>query len=76
MSSLLGSLFIVAAGTLIFLSLGFHRVEEGHVGVYFRGGALIKDLASPGYHWVLPVLTNIYNVQTTVQTDKVTNIPV
>ena len=24
------------------------RVEEGHVGVYFRGGAMLQGMAGPG----------------------------
>lgn len=74
--SLPGAILIVSALTLLFLTLGFHKVEEGHVGVYFRGGALLDDTGSPGYHWVTPFLTQVYNVQVTVQTDKVTEIPV
>ena len=41
--SLSGAVLVVSALTLLFLSLGFHRVEEGHVGVYFRGGALLSE---------------------------------
>ena len=26
----------------------FDRVEEGHVGVYFRGGAMLGGMAGPG----------------------------
>ena len=54
---------------------GFHHVEEGHVGIYFRGGALLQTTTEPGYHFKLPVLTSFENVQVTVQTDKVSNIP-
>jgi hypothetical protein len=27
------------------------QVEEGHVGVYWRGGALLSSITRPGYHW-------------------------
>ena len=54
---------------------GFHRIEEGHVGVYYRGGALLDATSEPGYHFKLPVITTFENVQVTVQTDKVENIP-
>ena len=57
-------------------AIGFHKVEEGHVGVYFRGGALLPDTTEPGYNWMFPFITSFENVQVTVQTDKVLNIPV
>eukprot|EP00742_Colponemidia_sp_Colp-10_P002507 GILJ01002676.1.p1 GENE.GILJ01002676.1~~GILJ01002676.1.p1 ORF type:complete len:344 (-),score=57.07 GILJ01002676.1:169-1125(-) len=60
---------------LVLVPSGFHKVEEGHVGVYFRGGALLTAVTQPGYHVMFPFLTRFENVQTTVQTDRVTNIP-
>ena len=68
-------LVIISVGTLL-LAIGIHKIEEGHVGVYFRGGALLESTTEPGYHWMFPFVTNFENVQVTVQTDKVTNIPV
>lgn len=35
----------------------------------------MNDISEPGYHFKLPYLTTTENVQITVQTDKVTNIP-
>merc|ERR1719292_60699 len=52
-----------------------HRVEEGHVGVYFRGGAMLEKMAGPGFHMMLPFLTTVKNIQTTLQTDEVKNVP-
>ena len=54
---------------------GIHRIPEGHVGVYWRGGALLDRVTGPGYHTMLPIVTSYAAVQTTVQTDKVMNIP-
>ena len=54
---------------------GVYRVPEGHVAVTFRGGALIKSIRRPGFHTAIPVLDRVHMMQTTVQTDKVTNIP-
>ena len=56
--------------------LGVHRIEEGHVGVYYRGGALLNEISDPGFHFFIPYITTFNMIQTTVQTDKVTNIPV
>ncbi|KRX19368.1 Erlin-1 [Trichinella nelsoni] len=59
----------------IMLQLSLHRIEEGHVGVYYRGGALLRSISYPGYHLMFPVLTSVRSVQVTMQTDKVTNVP-
>ena len=70
-----GALFVVI-GVLVFLiSGGIHKIDEGHVGVYFRGGALIKGITDPGYHLMVPIITQFYPIQVTVQTDQVLDIP-
>jgi regulator of protease activity HflC (stomatin/prohibitin superfamily) len=67
--------FIAVLFPLIITFNGFHIVPEGHVGIYFRGGALLDTITEPGYHVKFPIITSFENVQVTVQTDKVTNIP-
>lgn len=54
---------------------GIHRVPEGHVSVYYRGGALLKNTDGPGFHFSYPLITHAEYVQTTVQTDNVMSIP-
>ena len=39
------------------VNLSLHRIEEGHVGVYYRGGALLRTIANPGFHMMVPLLT-------------------
>ena len=39
------------------VNLSLHRIDEGHVGVYYRGGALLKGSANPGFHMMIPLLT-------------------
>ena len=60
-----------------YLSFQFsiHKVEEGHVGVYFRGGAMLQSMSGPGFHMMIPFLTIVKNIQTTLQTDEVKNVP-
>jgi len=41
----------------------------------FRGGALQTAVTPPGYHLMIPFVTQMANVQTTLQTDTVTDIP-
>eukprot|EP00268_Persea_americana_P013571 TRINITY_DN159_c0_g1_i2.p1 TRINITY_DN159_c0_g1~~TRINITY_DN159_c0_g1_i2.p1 ORF type:complete len:320 (+),score=69.96 TRINITY_DN159_c0_g1_i2:341-1300(+) len=52
-----------------------HQVPEGHVGVYWRGGALLKEITDPGFHLKMPVITHFEPIQVTLQTDKVKDIP-
>ncbi|KAK1362000.1 SPFH domain-containing protein 2 [Heracleum sosnowskyi] len=52
-----------------------HQVPEGHVGVYWRGGALLKTITNPGFHLKLPLITHFEPVQVTLQTDLVRDIP-
>nr|XP_023899465.1 erlin-2-B-like isoform X3 [Quercus suber]POE51948.1 erlin-2 [Quercus suber] len=52
-----------------------HQVPEGHVGVYWRGGALLKMITDPGFHLKLPLITHYEPVQVTLQTDQVRDIP-
>jgi regulator of protease activity HflC (stomatin/prohibitin superfamily) len=61
--------------SLLFASSSLLFVPEGHVAVYFRGGRLLQKTAGPGFHTALPLVTRVELVQTTVQTDKVRNIP-
>eukprot|EP00252_Welwitschia_mirabilis_P017482 TRINITY_DN3874_c0_g1_i1.p1 TRINITY_DN3874_c0_g1~~TRINITY_DN3874_c0_g1_i1.p1 ORF type:complete len:234 (-),score=43.03 TRINITY_DN3874_c0_g1_i1:327-1028(-) len=48
-----------------------HQVPEGHVGVYWRGGALLKSITGPGFHLKMPFLTHYEPIQVTIQTDQV-----
>jgi len=54
---------------------GIHQIPEGHIGVYFRGGALLEGISEPGWHTKLPGVTTYDTVQVTVQTDAVSNVP-
>ncbi|OIW10253.1 hypothetical protein TanjilG_28004 [Lupinus angustifolius] len=71
------SFLAIAAVFLIPSSLPsvLHQVPEGHVGVYWRGGALLKTITDPGFHIKMPFLTHYEPVQVTLQTDQVTDIP-
>uniref|UniRef100_A0A6I8R5T6 Erlin n=1 Tax=Xenopus tropicalis TaxID=8364 RepID=A0A6I8R5T6_XENTR len=40
-----------------------HKIEEGHVGVYYRGGALLTSTSGPGFHLMLPFITSFKSVQ-------------
>lgn len=44
--------------TILVMFNGLHVVDEGHVGIYFRGGALLDSITDPGYHFKLPLVTS------------------
>ena len=66
---------VAIAALALYLNFAIHRVEEGHVAVYYRGGALLSSVAGPGYHVMVPGLTHHRHVQVTLQTDEVKNVP-
>lgn len=66
---------VLAVSIGVFINLSLHRIEEGHVGVYYRGGALLNSVSQPGFHMMIPLLTTFRSVQTTLQTDEVKNVP-
>ncbi|XP_033096863.1 erlin-2-B-like isoform X2 [Anneissia japonica] len=59
----------------IILNFSVHKIEEGHTGVYYRGGALLQSTSQPGFHIMVPFITSYRSVQTTLQTDEVKNVP-
>lgn len=62
---------------VLFLVVNFslHKIDEGHVGVYYRGGALLKQTSNPGFHMMVPFITTYRSIQVTLQTDEVKNVP-
>uniref|UniRef100_A0A8C7IIA4 Erlin-1 n=1 Tax=Oncorhynchus kisutch TaxID=8019 RepID=A0A8C7IIA4_ONCKI len=65
----------VTAVMAILLHSSIHKIEEGHLAVYYRGGALLTSPNGPGYHIMMPFLTTYRSVQTTLQTDEIKNVP-
>lgn len=64
-----------------------NQVPEGHIGLYWFGGKLLglyllarfwpeaDETTEPGLHTMVPYLTRHANIQITLQTDTVTDIP-
>ncbi|XP_020902817.1 erlin-2-B [Exaiptasia diaphana] len=65
----------VVISTAVIFNFALHKIEEGHVGVYYRGGALLQSTSGPGYHFMIPFITSFRSVQSTLQTDEVKNVP-
>ncbi|KAH8874117.1 Erlin-2 isoform 2 [Schistosoma japonicum] len=73
--SVLLILALVFAAWSVLFGLSFHQIDEGHVGVYYRGGALLSQTNGPGYHLMVPIITTYKPVQITLQTDEVKDVP-
>uniref|UniRef100_A0A673VTF4 ER lipid raft associated 2 n=1 Tax=Salmo trutta TaxID=8032 RepID=A0A673VTF4_SALTR len=63
----IASIICAIGGAALFSSV--HKIEEGHTGVYYRGGALLTTTSSPGFHLMMPFITNFKSVQV-IQTDR------
>ena len=46
----MSALYFLLALAPALLLLSAHQVPEGYVGVYWRGGALLNETASPGWN--------------------------
>jgi len=56
--------------------IGWHHIEEGSVGLYWRLGALQDRQELPGFHWMLPCgIDTVHTVPITMQTQLVRDIP-
>lgn len=70
--SLLIALIVIMASTI---QECVHKVEEGHLGLYWRFGKLTSHISTPGFHYLLPYTTKFEQVPVGMQTERVTNIP-
>jgi len=65
----------IVLGMALLVNFALHKIDEGHVGVYYRGGALLRSVNEPGFHLMVPFITTMKSVQTTLQTDEIKNVP-
>ncbi|GIY53826.1 hypothetical protein CDAR_13811 [Caerostris darwini] len=66
---------IAAVMLFVICNFSLHKIDEGHVGIYYRGGALLKETSTPGFHMMIPFITTFRSMQVTLQTDEVKNVP-
>jgi regulator of protease activity HflC (stomatin/prohibitin superfamily) len=45
-----------------------HRIKEGHVGIYYKYGALMEQLTPPGVHWMQPFVSEVVRLRITPET--------
>jgi regulator of protease activity HflC (stomatin/prohibitin superfamily) len=71
-----GALIILSIALFaLILTTSLHKIDEGYIGIYYRGGALLDGTTGPGYHYRLPFFTTYHQIQVTLQTDEVKNVP-
>ncbi|KAL5488739.1 hypothetical protein EMCRGX_G017725 [Ephydatia muelleri] len=75
MSGVAAVVVLTCAVGSVMVAISLHKIDEGHAGVYYRGGALLDSTSGPGFHLMIPFITTVYSVQTTLQTDEVKNVP-
>ena len=55
-------LFLIFPALIFIMAGGIHKIEEGHIGIYWRGGRLIEGTTEPGFHLMFPFITSFANV--------------
>ena len=65
----LAIVFLAVVITIIMLAEGYHKVEQGTVGIYYVGGALDDEVTRPGIHYSNPVWTTVKFIPIQSRTD-------
>lgn len=68
-------MIVVAVASIVAFVFSVHSVPEGHVAVYYVGGALQPLVNEPGVRFKIPFVTWHENIAINLQTDAVSNIP-
>lgn len=73
MINVISNLIIVAMSVMVFFySIGaVNIIEEGHIGVYYRGGRLLDYFNDPGLYFQIPFLTKMQQVQINIKSDTI-----
>jgi len=66
--------FLLFLFIAVFLGSSGHKIMEGTVGIYFRGGALQDTVTYPGIHFTMPFITEIERIKIRPRTDSLTPI--
>jgi len=67
----IGTVVVVIFSILIaVLTSSIHTIEEGHVGIYFKHGALMDGVSFPGVHTMAPFVTEVRQVSIRPTTDS------
>ena len=64
-----GVTFFLFIAVLAMIGDSAHKIMEGEVGIYFRGGALQEKVNNPGIHFTMPFITDIERIKVRPRTD-------
>jgi len=58
------AILVIGAAAIVVAAVvdGFHEIPEGHVGVYYKFGALQSEVSDPGIHYMQPFVTTFQSV--------------
>ena len=68
----------IGSGTVVFcvfaiailMGTSAHKIMQGEIGIYFKGGALQDKVTQPGIHFAMPFITEIQRIKIRPRTDK------
>ena len=66
---------IVGVAIAVFVS-SVHIIREGFVGIYFRNGALLDTVGSPGMHFSIPFITRVEEVDVRLATETIPDVEI
>lgn len=61
-AAIAGLVPVVFIAVVATLWMGVHKIEEGHIGLYWFGGALEETYSEPGWHTMIPWVTRMAEV--------------
>ena len=69
-----GAFFFCFVGIVVAIADSGHKIMEGTVGIYFKGGALQDHVNHPGIHFTTPFITDIQRIKIRPRTDTMNPI--
>merc|ERR1712209_150372 len=69
-----GAFFFCFLGMAVAIADSGHKIMEGTVGIYFKGGALQDHVNHPGIHFTTPFITDIQRIKIRPRTDTMNPI--
>ena len=70
------NIIIIALSVMLFVySIGaVNIIQEGHIGVYYRGGKLLNTFDHPGLYFQIPFFTKMHQVNIKIKSDIIHNV--
>jgi len=69
-----GTLAVIVVALVVVSLSAIHKIEEGNVGVYYKNGALMDEVAFPGIHYMTPFITDVVEITIRPETDTLDSL--